>query len=399
MQAPVAVQAPAAAPGVEDLAQATLPGATFHRWLADCRQRGPLTLTRYAGQTAYLISGHSALAAAFRDNPRFPPAEAYRRTIEPVQGLTFQTMEDDEHRLYRRLATPAFRSTAVARMEVEGLAALARELLAQLPPGGGDFAHHFSHRYPFMVISRMLGIPLAREEAFRGWASGFLAFTSDPQHAAQCARDITDYLLPLLAERRSQPQEDVISALLHTDVDGQYLTDEEVLSHIRLLFTAGASTTVDALGNLLYLLLSQRERWQQLREQPALRAGAIEEVLRLESPVAILPRVSAEQAVSFAGVEIPAGSFCLFAIAGANRDPAVFASPDHYDPTRDTSRTLLSFGPGPRLCPGMHLARRQLRVVLDTLLQELPQLSLANEEAARPCGTVLRGPPVLPLRY
>jgi len=391
--------APTAVPGVEDLALSELPGEALHQWLAACRERGAVTRTRYANEPAFLITGHAALAAAFRDNDRFPPADAYRRTIEPVQGRTFQTMEDQDHRLYRRLATPAFRSAAVARMEEAGLACLALELLEGLPAARCDFTAHFTHRYPFMVISRMLGIPLQREDEFRSWASGFLAFTVDPAYAQACAREITNYLLPLLADRRAEPRDDVISGLLAAEADGQSLSDEEVLANIRLLFTAGASTTVDALGNLLYTLLSQRERWEQLRAEPALRAGAIEEVLRLESPVAILPRVAAADEVSFEGVGIPAGSFCLFAIAAANRDPAVFSAPDVYNPNRDTSRTLLSFGPGPRLCPGMHLARRQLRVVLDTLLERVPQLALADVASAQPAGTVLRGPRCLAAVY
>ena len=113
----------------------------------------------------------------------------------------------------------------------------------------------------------------------------------------------------------------------------------------------------------------------------------------------VLPRISARQPIEFRGVTIPASTFCLFAIAAANRDPAVFADPDRFDIERDSSRKLLSFGPGPRLCPGMHLARRQLSVALDVLMSRLPDLHLADVDAARPAGAILRGPGALPVRW
>ncbi|MEE4660291.1 MAG: cytochrome P450, partial [Halieaceae bacterium] len=204
---------------------------------------------------------------------------------------------------------------------------------------------------------------------------------------------------PILADRRRAPRDDVISGLVLADADGHRLTDEEILSNVRLLFTAGASTTVDALGNLLYALLSDRSRWEAVCTTSTLRAGAIEELLRWETPVAILPRMSASEPVEFAGVEIPPGSFCLFAATAANRDPAVFDDPHRYDLHRDVGSRLLSFGPGPRLCPGMHLARKQLAVVLDVLIERLPGLQLSDPQAAQPSGTVLRGPVTLPVRY
>ncbi len=385
---------------MHDYATELFPGARLHSALAEARQIHPVTPVRFAGQPALLITGHQALAEAFRDNERFPPADAYRITIEPVQGVTFQTMEDEQHRLYRRLATPAFRSRAVDAMEEEGLAGIAHELIDRLDgQREADLAAAFTHRVAFLVISRMLGIPAHREEVFRDWAVGFLEYPRDPQHSRRCAELMTQYLLPIIVERRREPRDDIISGLVLADADGHRLSDDEVLAHIRLLFSAGASTTTDALGNLIYTLLSVPERWEQLLAEPVLRAGAIEELLRLETPVAVLPRLSAPHPVAFFGVDIPPATFCLFAMAAANRDPEVFDAPDRYDPERDSSRKLLSFGPGPRLCPGMHLARRQLAVALDVLAQRMPGLHLRDEPAARPRGAILRGPATLPVGW
>ncbi len=382
-----------------DFSFARMPGDELHDYLRRLRARGPVHPCLFSGQPAMILTSHAAVAAAFKDNALFPPANANRILIEPVQGLTFQTMEDEEHRIYRRLATPAFRSRAVEKMEVEGLARIAHELIDKFPSGGCDMAHHFSHRYAFLVISRMLGIPLDHEEQFREWAKGFLSFPADPVYAAECADKITEYVTPILAQRRADPQDDIISGLIQADADGVRLTDEDIIANFRLLFAAGASTTTDAIGNLLYVLLTQPDLWETLRKQPDLRANAIEELLRWETPVAILPRISAPEPIEFQGVAIPANTFCLFAMASANRDPAVFPDPERFDIARDSGHKLLSFGPGPRLCPGMHLARKQLAVVLDVLLERLPALTLTDEEAARPCGTMLRGPEVLPVTY
>ncbi|MEQ9395241.1 cytochrome P450 [Haliea sp.] len=387
-------------PGAHDFATEDFAGTALHRTLAMFREQGPVGQALFGGQPAVLISGHQALAEAFRDNDRFPPADAYRITIEPVQGVTFQTMEDEQHRLYRRLATPAFQSRAVQAMEQEGLARIAHELIDRLGNvRRTDFASAFTHRVAFAVISRMLGIPTDREDVFRDWAVGFLEFPRDPARSRHCAEQITRYLLPILAQRRREPRDDILSGLVAAEVDGRQLTDEEILAHIRLLFSAGASTTTDALGNLVYTLLAKPERWQALLAEPGLRAGAIEELLRWETPVAVLPRLSANRPVEFHGTRIPAATFCLFAIAAANRDPAVFEQPDVFDMRRDSSRKLLSFGPGPRLCPGMHLARRQLAVALDVILERLPGLQLLDPEAAAPRGAILRGPVRLPVAW
>jgi cytochrome P450 len=376
-----------------DFAAELLPGAQLHGTLAAMRTLHPVTPARFGGREAFVITGHAALAEAFKDNDRFPPADAYRITIEPVQGVTFQTMEDEQHRLYRRLATPAFRSSAVEAMEQEGLARIAHELIDRLQGlRSADLAEAFTHRVAFLVISRMLGIPPWREDVFRDWAVGFLEFPRDPEHSRRCAALINEYLAPIIAERRREPRDDVISGLVLADADGHQLDDEEILAHIRLLFSAGASTTTDALGNLLWALLREPSLWEQLRAEPGLRANAIEELLRWETPVAVLPRVSAPHAVEFCGVQIPPSTFTLFAMAAANRDPAVFEDGDRFDIHRDSSRKLLSFGPGPRLCPGMHLARRQLSVALDVLLDRLPGLRLADATGAEPRGALLRGP-------
>ena len=380
-----------------DFARERPRGEELHRRLARLRERGPVARVRFGGAPAWIVLRHAELARAFRDGRRFPPGAAYRATTEPVVGRSFISMDGEEHRVFRKLATPAFHSAAVARLEATGLGELAHELLEEL--GGRDevdLVASFTHRFPIRMISRLLGLPRGDEERFAAWAVGLLSFPFDPELARRSSREFTDYLLPIVALRRGRPRGDVISELVQAEVEGRRLSDEDVLSHVRLLFPTGAETTYSALGNLLFALLSEPERWKRIVADPELRQPAIEETLRWENPVAVVPRVAATEPVEFCGTQIAAGAPVLFCIAAAHRDPRVFADPDRFDLERRPTG-LLSFGPGLRTCPGMHLAREEMRVALDALAERFPGLRLLDADAALPTGAVLRAPERLPV--
>jgi cytochrome P450 len=372
-------------PASVDFARVDLPGPELHRVLAEHRARAPVSEVQMAGEKCWLIAGHEVLSQAFRDETAFPAGEWYRRVIEPVQGRTFESMEGTDHLRYRRLATPAFRSRAVDRMEAEGIAEIAQELLDALPEEGDmDLVAAFASRFPFLVISRVLGIPTDREAQFVGWALGILRFDQD------CARQFTDYMLPVLEERRRRPREDVLSGLLHARIEGQSLSDEEVLSHIRLLFSAGGTTSHDALGNLLYALLRHPDELEAARRDPLRMPLLVEELLRWEPPVALLPRLCLT-GTTLGGISIPPESQVLFAIAAANRDPGVFQDPDRFDPERRT-RDKLTFGLGSHSCPGLHMARANIRIAAQAILDRYSRIELLDHAEAQPRGTTLRGP-------
>lgn len=373
-----------------DFAKVDLPGPQLHTALAEARKRAPVVRVEFGGRKAWLIVGYRALRRAFKDEAAFPAGEWYRRAIEPTQGRTFESMDGPEHHLVRRLATPAFRSRAVLRMERQGLAELAHELVDTLGKEERiDLFSAFVARYPFIVISRMLGVPPEREEDFVSWAAGILRFDGE------AARQFTDYLLPVLEARRKEPRDDVLSELCQVEAEGRRFEDEEVLSHIRLLFSAGATTTMDALGNLLFALFTHPQHLARAREEATFLASAIDELIRWETPVAILPRLCLP-GTRLAGETIEPEAQVLFAIAGANRDPEVFDDPDRFDPDRDT-QAKLSFGLGSHSCPGLHLAHTNIRIATQVLLERLPQMTLLNEASARPSGTTLRGPKTLPV--
>jgi cytochrome P450 len=382
-----------------DFAFDEMPGRELHDLLHAYRERGPLQPTRFMGLPAFVISGYEALLDAFKDVERFPPHLMYRAGFEGTIGRTFISMEDPEpHRVYRKLATPMFRSRAIDRYEQAGLAALAHELVDELEGRDTfDLMADFVGRLPYLVISRLLGLPRDREQEFHRWALSLLRFQTDPAAAAKARAELTEFLAPVVEARRRVPQDDVISELVQATVEGRRLTDEEVHSHVRLLFPTGGETTHGSLGNLLYALLTHPGSWEALCADPSRVPRAVEEALRWESSVAVLPRLSASEPVEFQGVELPPDSWVLFGIAGANRDPAVFSDPDRFDLDRDPGDPL-TFGRGVKSCPGMHLARRNLAVGLETLLSRLPGLELLDAQAAVPRRTVLRCPDALRVR-
>lgn len=378
-----------------DFGTDTLAGDELHHVLGRVRTEAPIAPTRFYGFPAWIIAGHAPLAEAFRDSDRFPPHRTYEAGIESVVGRTFISMEGDDHRVFRQLATPAFRSRAIARMEAEGLTELAHELIDRFAGETEvDLMHAFVSRFPYLVISRVLGLPRENEDAFHDWALALLQFNADRARADEASRQLTKFLAPVVEARRREPREDVISGLAHAEVEGRRLTNEEIYSHVRLLFPTGGETTHGTMGNLIYALLTQGDAWARVVEDPTRIGGAVEETLRWESSIAVLPRMSPTEPVDFHGTTVPANTIVLFGIAGANRDPEVFADPDRFDMTRDTGRAL-TFGPGLKSCPGMHLARRNLAVALEVLVERLPGLRLVDPEGAIPRRAVLRCPDAL----
>jgi len=382
-----------------DFALDPMPGPVMHAHLRALRETGPLARVRFGGQPAFLITTFEALLEGFRDVDRFPPATLYQRTIAQVIGPNFQSMEGAQHTLYRRLATPAFRSRAVDRFAAEGIEALAHEVIDRFAGESRvDLVAGFTRLFPFLVSPRVLGVPRDAEADFHRWAWEMLSPpTVERSVSMRATEEFTRYLGPTIEARRRAPQGDVISELVLSEVEGARLTDDEVLSHVKLLFSAGATTTHDSLGSLVHTLLSEPGAWKRVVDDPSLRPGAIHELLRYETPVPNLPRISADRPIEFHGVSVPPQSFVLFSMAAANRDPTVFADPDRYDMTRPQKDTL-TFGRGERSCPGMHLARKSLNVALDVLAERLPALRLIGDPIdSAPSGGTVRGPRRLPV--
>jgi cytochrome P450 len=211
-----------------------------------------------------------------------------------------------------------------------------------------------------------------------------------------------DYLVPLLDQRRREPADDVISQLVCAELDGEVLSDEEILPFLLLLLPAGGETTYRATGNLLYGLLTHPDQLDAVRRDRSLTRPAIDEALRWEPPLLILAREAIVD-TELCGVPIPKGSHIAISQGAANRDPDFVADPDRFDINRG-SRAHLSFGNGPHMCLGMHLARMEMAIVLDVLLDRLHNLRLDPDAmaAAEPPsirGMAFRSPTALPVLF
>lgn len=380
----------------------TLPGGQFAAALHTLRRRGEIVPVQALGgqMPVHYIVSHNALAEAFRNGEHFPPGHAYQVISLPFIGETFMSMDEERHRQWRPPMTTSFRRTAVDKMDQHRLAAIGHALLDELEGQTQvDLVSEFTRRFAFRVICEQLGLPTEQERDYYQMSMD-LMFGGRDQAASRAAdARLTAIAQPVFDARREQPQDDQISRWIHnTEVESAPVSEASILAHIRLFFTAGATTTSDAMSNLFHALLTHPEAWRQCVEDPASQEGALQELLRFNPPVAAQPRFSnPERAIEVAGVTIPANSAMLFGIAAANRDPAVFPDPDRFDITRNT-KTLLTFGPGLRTCPGMHLAQKNLACALRIVAERFPAMRLVSGRAVEPEGLILRGTAALPVR-
>lgn len=378
----------------------SLPGAEFSQALHDLRQQGPVVpaMALQGAMPIYYIVSHRALAEAFRNGEHFPPGHAYQIISLPFIGETFMSMNEDRHRLWRPPMTTSFRRHVIDQMDQQQLAAIAYELLDELEGQSVvDLVPVFTRRFAFRVICRQLGLPTEQESQYYQWSMDLMFGGRDPEKSKQADRQLTAIVKQVVAERRQQRENDQISRWLDTEVAGELIDEAAILAHIRLFFTAGATTTSDAMSNLFHALLSHYDSWQQCVAEPDIQENAVQELLRWNPPVAAQPRFSRpDRAIELAGLEIPANSAVLFGVAAANRDPEVFADPDVFDINRNT-KTLLTFGPGLRTCPGMHLAQRNLLCALKIVAERFPALRLLDTNSVQPEGVLLRGTSSLPV--
>jgi len=377
------------------------PVPDFHARMAALRDAGHRVVpVRYLNDTAWVILRHDDVMAAYCNEEALPAAAAYLRHSAPAQGRTLLCMTGDEHRINRLLVSGTFRPSSVRRHVETLLVPLANEMIDEIADHGRsgsiDLVNCYTRRYPFRVITRLLGIPVTDEPQLLEWLEGLLAFPWNPDTALAARKAISDYLRPIVEARRAAPCDDLISLLVTADVEGHRLSEEEIFSFIRLIFPAGSDTTYLAMGSLMWAVLRDSELHQILRERPDLRLDAVEEGLRLYSAICLQPRYT-EREVTIAGVTIPANSALLFGNATANRDPAVFEAPDEFRLQRP-QRDSLTFGAGPHFCLGSHLARAELHVSLGLLLDRLEGLRLAAETPG-PTGAVLRGVRHLPVVF
>jgi cytochrome P450 len=308
-------------------------------------------------------------------------------------------MDEPEHRAHRALVAPAFRPKLLARWEHELVRRVLDELIDSFAPlGRADLVRRLTFAFPVRVIARILGLPERDSQQFQRWSIEMISMIVNWDRGFAASNALREYFAERVAERRARPRDDLISELVETDVDGHRLTDEDIFAFLRLLLPAGIETTYRSLGNLLFALLTHPDQLDEVVRDPELRAAAIEEGLRWETPLVMITRQCVRDA-RLGDVDIPAGRELNVFTGSANRDERRYAAPDRFDIHR-TPAPHVSFGSGPHMCLGMHLARMETRVALDAVFERLHDLRL-DPEAPRPriVGSVFRSPDKLPVCF
>jgi cytochrome P450 len=265
-----------------------------------------------------------------------------------------------------------------------------------------DVIRDLAYPLPVTVIAEMLGIPIEDRERFKHWsdeAVRSLGFGSieDARRSAQANRELRAYLEPIVEQCRREPREDLISALVAAEEQGDKLSTDEVFSTIILLLVAGNETTTNLIGNGLLALLRNPSQLNILRGDPSLIENAVEELLRYDSPVQFTSRMPLND-VDLGGRTLSAGREVLLVLGAANRDPAQYDDPERLDVTRQDVHHL-SFSHGIHFCLGAPLARLEGRIALLALVQRFPSLRLATSEPRRGDNILLRGLAELPVAF
>ncbi|MEU0374288.1 cytochrome P450 [Streptomyces sp. NPDC006283] len=377
---------------------------------AGLRAEGPVHRVRDAdGAELWLVVGYEACRAAFtdprlsRDWIRSGDISQIMNTEQNQPALAHMLMSDPpDHTRLRRLVAKEFTPRRIEALAPR-IQQIADGLLEEMVAGGNrqaDLIASFAFPLPMTVICELLGVPELDRDAFRSWSNEMVARTS-PEAEALAYQEMPAYLAELIAAKRADPGEDLLSAMIHTvDAGGDRLSPDELIGMSVLLLIAGHETTVNLIGNGMRALFAHPDQLADLRADFGLLDGAIEEMLRYDGPVETCTERLALEDVEMGGVTVPAGSTVLIAMADADRDPERFKEPDRFDIRRD-ARGHIAFGHGLHYCLGAPLARLEGRIALRSLLERCPDLALDADAATLRWmpGLLIRGVRELPVRW
>lgn len=342
----------------------------------------------FDGMPCYVITRHEDVHKACLDTATFSPSRTQDLLTVPVLGKTLMGYEGKEHDLHRNVVAREFTKRRAGEYINSLLEPQASAIIDEFcSRGRSDIMAEFGQKFPLAIIGGLLGIPIGDWELMSEWASE-LILGHDPDTKQQAARAFHDYMVPVIEDRRIRPGDDILSLLATGDVDGESLTDEQIMSFMLLLFPAGADTTWLGIGSMMAAVLGTPGAAETLIAKPELRYWAVEETLRWTPPVSLLPRIVTRE-IELRGTTIPAGSMTMLGIMGANRDPRRFEDPDRWIVDRQPNKHI-AFTFGEHFCLGAHLARAEMLTALDALLERLPNMRLVEEP--RYWGASVRGP-------
>lgn len=324
----------------------------------------------------------------FTDEERPPP---------PVD-IPLPPIDQDQpaHTWTRRLLLPWFSHTRVAQYEPYTKELCNTLIDGFIENGSADAAGDYARQIPVRVISLLLGVPDEMADTFTGWVQDLLEFAHEEARATRGRDALTLYLLEQLERRRTDPGDDLISDLLHAEVDGEHVDDLIVMGIAALALIAGVDTTWSSIGSAMLHLATHPDDVRRLIDDPEIMPLAIEELLRAYSPVT-MARIAIHD-IEVRGCPIKAGEKVLMNFPGANRDPQMFDRPDEVILDRAQNRHV-AFGAGIHRCAGSNLARMELRVAIETWIERIPEFRLADDAEVTWAGGQVRGPRQVPVVF
>ena len=380
---------------------------------AALRAGAPVALLEVRGFRFYWLSRYDDVAAALRD-PRlsakkFPDdmlaagvPDSFRRLGELLTHMMLLKDPPDHTRL-RGLVNTAFTPRVIEGLRARAEAIVGELLDAVQPSGRMDVIRDLATPLPVIVIAELLGIAAVDRERFKHWSDdiavvldGSVRTAGLPAAAASCA-ELSEYLRGEVAARRRAPREDLLSRLIAARDHADALSEDELIATCVLILLAGHETTTNLIGNGVLALGRHPAELARLRRDPQLVRGAVEEMLRFDSPVQMTSR-EAKEPVLLGGVRLEPGIEVNLSLGAANRDPAQFEDPERFDVTRAPNRHL-AFGLGAHFCLGAPLARLEAQAAFEAIVRRIPVWKLESEAIRRRPGLVLRGLASLPIAF
>lgn len=348
-------------------------------------------------KTPFAAVSFEAVNQVFRDSDSFN-SRIYDMTIGLFLGPTILAMEGEPHRKHRNLVSSAFKRKSLVHWEPDIVRPVCTALIDEfIEAGTADLVSEFTFEFPTRVISKLLGLPEEDLPWFRQRAMELISYTIDFERAFSASAALKDYFLTQMEMRKSHPTEDIIGDLVTAEVDGERLTDEAIFSFLRLLLPAGLETTYRATSNLLFLLLTHPDQFAAVRADHELIGAAIEEGLRYETPLTTVQRTAIRD-TEVAGVAIPAGAVVDVCIGSANRDESRWERSEEFDIFRKWIPHI-TFAAGEHTCMGLHLARMEMRVAMECLLERLDEITLVTDDNPHIYGQPFRSPRSLPVTF
>lgn len=389
----------------------------WHAAAARLRREDPVHRVEIPGfDPFWAVTTHEHVGAIERQHERYwntiesvlmPAVDEERRAAIGIQVKTLVHMDGAEHRAYRSVAHDWFKPGNLRRIVGERVDALAREFVDRMASLGGecDFARDISFLYPLQVIMEILGVPDGDEprmlqltqQLFGNEDSEFSGTGDRVKAILDSLLDFAAYFAAMTANRRAHPRADIASTIANGRVFGEPLGDLETASYYTIVATAGHDTTSNSLATGMELFARHPEQLRAVQEDPSLVENAVDEIIRIATPVRHFMRHAREDD-EIAGKRIRKGDRLLLSYLSANRDESMFDDPFRFDVRRRNADEHLAFGIGVHFCLGAHLARMELRAFFRELLPRLESVELAGEPR-HVLATFVGGPKSVPIRY